>query len=82
MSARGEGAAGEVAVVAGGPQKPKVRRWKNDFRLNGRGKEGSRMLALHLFPQAAHLLRCPPPPPLFCARVWGGLDWVRTAMNR
>ena len=47
-------------------QTPKVRRWKGDMRLNGRGKDGSRLLALQLFPQAAHLLKCDPLPP--CAQ--------------
>jgi hypothetical protein len=35
-------------------------RWKRDMGLYGKGKEGSRQLALALFPQAAELLRCAP----------------------
>lgn len=38
-------------------QTPKVRRWKSDLQLDGMGKEGSRLLALQLFPQAAGQLR-------------------------
>jgi hypothetical protein len=33
-------------------------RWKRDMGLYGKGKEGSRQLALALFPQAADLLKC------------------------
>ncbi|KAK9837410.1 hypothetical protein WJX81_000483 [Elliptochloris bilobata] len=33
------------------------RQWKNDLRLNGKGKEGSRELATALFPSSASLLR-------------------------
>ena len=33
-------------------------RWKRDMGLYGKGKEGSRQLALALFPQAAELLKC------------------------
>ena len=35
-------------------------RWKRDMGLYGKGKEGSRQLALALFPQAADLLKCAP----------------------
>ena len=34
-----------------------ARTWKNGLGLNGQGKEGSRAMALALFPQASHLLR-------------------------
>jgi hypothetical protein len=33
------------------------RAWKIDLQLNGKGKEGSRLLALRLFPSAAELLK-------------------------
>lgn len=33
------------------------RRWKLDLQLNGKGKEGSRLLAIRLFPTAAGLLK-------------------------
>ncbi len=33
------------------------RRWKNDLQLNKKGKEGSRLLAIRLFPTAADLLK-------------------------
>lgn len=33
-------------------------RWKRDMGLYGKGKEGSRQLALALFPQAAEQLKC------------------------
>lgn len=35
-------------------------RWKRDMGLYGKGKEGSRQLAIALFPQAAELLKCTP----------------------
>jgi hypothetical protein len=35
-------------------------RWKRDVGLYGKGKEGSRQLALALFPQAAEHLKCAP----------------------
>ena len=34
------------------------RRWKQDLQLNGKGKEGSRQLAIRLFPTASELLKC------------------------
>lgn len=34
------------------------RAWKIDLQLNGKGKEGSRQLAIRLFPTAAELLKC------------------------
>ncbi|EIE27621.1 hypothetical protein COCSUDRAFT_52223 [Coccomyxa subellipsoidea C-169] len=33
------------------------RAWKIDLQLNGKGKEGSRLLAIRLFPSAAELLK-------------------------
>ena len=33
------------------------RLWKSHLLLNGQGKEGSRLLALDMFPQAAKLIR-------------------------
>jgi hypothetical protein len=33
------------------------RRWKQDLQLNKKGKEGSRLLAIKLFPTAAELLK-------------------------
>ena len=33
------------------------RRWKHDLQLNKKGKEGSRLLAIRLFPTAADLLK-------------------------
>ena len=33
------------------------RRWKQDLQLNGKGKEGSRLLAIRLFPTATDLLK-------------------------
>jgi hypothetical protein len=35
-----------------------ARRWKLDMGLNGKGKDGSRELAVQLFPQSADLLKC------------------------
>ena len=39
------------------PETVSCRRWKLDLQLNGKGKEGSRLLALRLFPTAADLLK-------------------------
>ena len=36
------------------------RRWKQDLQLNGKGKEGSRQLAIRLFPTASELLKYNP----------------------
>ena len=35
-----------------------ARRWKLDMGLNGKGKDGSRALAMQLFPQSTDLLKC------------------------
>ncbi len=40
------------------PQTISARRWKLDMGLNGKGKDGSRELAVQLFPQSADLLKC------------------------
>jgi len=48
---------GMLAAYAIPAQEPTARRWKGDLKLNKRGKEGSRFLALQIFPQAATLLR-------------------------
>ena len=40
------------------PETVSCRRWKTDLQLNGKGKEGSRLLALRLFPTATDLLKC------------------------
>lgn len=48
---------GILAAYAMPFQTPKVRRWKQDMQLNGMGKEGSRQLALQLFPQMAGSLK-------------------------
>ena len=37
-----------------------ARRWKLDMGLNKLGKEGSRLLALQLYPHADEMLRCVP----------------------
>ena len=37
-----------------------ARAWKHDMGLNKKGKDGSRQLALQLFPHAADMLRCAP----------------------
>ena len=47
------------------PETVSCRRWKLDLQLNGKGKEGSRLLALRLFPTATELLKCVVPPPPF-----------------
>ena len=40
------------------PQTISARRWKLDMGLNGKGKDGSRELAVQLFPQSADMLKC------------------------
>ena len=40
------------------PQTISARRWKMDMGLNGKGKDGSRELAVQLFPQSADMLKC------------------------
>lgn len=45
------------------PETVSCRRWKLDLQLNGKGKEGSRLLALRLFPTATDLLKCVAPLP-------------------
>lgn len=44
-----------------------ARRWKNEMLLNGKGKEGSRLLAQQLFPHAAKSLTCVLSLPSACA---------------
>ena len=48
--------------------------WKRELRLNGKGKEGSRELALRLFPSAADLLKWVYP--LSCQYVSPGIHGV------
>ena len=38
-----------------------ARRWKLEMGLNGKGKDGSRELAVQLFPHAADMLKCAMP---------------------
>ena len=47
-----------MVCVLLGLQTISARRWKLDMGLNGKGKDGSRELAVQLFPQSADLLKC------------------------
>ena len=41
------------------PETVSCTQWKRELSLNKKGKEGSRELALRLFPTAADMLKCP-----------------------
>ena len=50
----------DACICDAQPETVSCTQWKRELSLNKKGKEGSRELALRLFPTAADMLKCAP----------------------